>query len=73
MDVRIGVQNAAREMTVDAELDRDAIVEALRAAIADEGLLVIKDKKGGSVVVPAEKIAYLEFGADNGRTVGFGG
>ncbi|MDO9379125.1 MAG: DUF3107 domain-containing protein [Nocardioidaceae bacterium] len=72
MDVRIGVQNAAREMTVDAELDRDAIVEALRAAIADEGLLVVKDKKGGSVVVPAEKIAYLEFGADNGRSVGFG-
>ena len=73
MDVRIGVQNAARELSVDADQERDDIVKDLRAARAQEGgLLLIEDKKGGTVAVPAAKVAYIEFSSESGRAVGFG-
>ena len=32
---------------------------------------MLADAKGGKVLVPAEKIAYLEFGGNEPRRVGF--
>jgi hypothetical protein len=36
------------------------------------GVLVLSNVKGGKVLVPADKIAYLEFGGNEPRRVGFG-
>ena len=41
-------------------------------AVTDGGLLVLFDDKGGKVMVPADKIAYVEVGTGPGRRVGFG-
>jgi len=35
------------------------------------GVFVLANAKGGRVIVPAEKIAYLELGANEQRRVGF--
>jgi len=72
MEVKIGVQNAARELSVETDVEPDAVLESLNKALQDEGLFTLTDEKGRTVAVPADKVAYLYFTADTGRKVGFG-
>jgi hypothetical protein len=45
----------------------------VRAALADGGgLLVLVDEKGRQLLVPSDKLAYVEIGEANERRVGFG-
>ena len=71
MEVKIGVQNAQRELVVDTDSTPDDIEARLTEAIAGNGVLRLSDVKGRTVVVPAEKIAYLELGSPTSSTVGF--
>lgn len=72
MEVKIGVQHAARELSVESEASADEILTALNDALADDAVFSITDAKGHTVAVPAQKIAYLYFTAESGRKVGFG-
>ena len=46
-----------------------AVSEALRA---DLGVLTLVDEKGRRVLVPADKLAYVEIAESEQRRVGFG-
>ena len=54
---------------------RDTVKKNVDAALKGEAdTLWLTDKKGREVVVPAAKIAYVEFGSpDADRRIGFGG
>jgi hypothetical protein len=72
VEVKIGIQSVPRELVVETKLSADDVRAALEAAIvAGTGVLVLDDVKGGTVLVPADKIAYLEFGGTEPRRVGF--
>ena len=71
MEVKIGVIHANRELTVDAGLDAEAIEGLVRTAIAEGSILSLVDAKGRRVVVPAEKIAYVEIATSTVGQVGF--
>lgn len=71
MEVKIGVTHANRELVVDTALEADAIEEQVRAALADGGVLSLTDAKGRRVVVPVEKIAYIEISTSTVGQVGF--
>jgi hypothetical protein len=72
VEVKIGIQSVPRELVVETDASADDVEAALKAAVAAEaGVLVLADAKGGRVLVPAEKIAYLEFGGSEPRRVGF--
>lgn len=71
MEVKIGVQHAARELTVETDHEPEAVLDSLNAALKDDTLFTLTDEKGRTVAVPADKIAYLYFTADSGRKVGF--
>jgi hypothetical protein len=71
VEVKIGIQSAPRELIVETESDADDVEAALKAAIADSGVLVLTAAKGGRVLVPADKIAYIELGGSEPRRVGF--
>lgn len=76
MDVRIGVTQAPRELTLEVlESDRDEIVSSVEAALSGAiDVLWITDKRGRRLAVPSAKIAYIELGAvDGDRRIGFGG
>ena len=62
MEVKIGVQNAARELTVDTDETTDAIEKLVTEAISGGGVLVLSDTKGQRTVVPADKLAYVHIG-----------
>ncbi|MEU8306515.1 DUF3107 domain-containing protein [Actinomadura sp. NPDC048955] len=73
MQVRIGVQNVAKELVVDTDQTADEVQNALGAALADpHGVLVLKDRRAGRVVVPGARVGYLEIAEDEQRSVGFG-
>jgi hypothetical protein len=77
VDVRIGVTQAPRELTVEIDdtASRDELKAKLDAALAgDVEVLWLTDRRGRDVAVPAAKIAYIELGlADSDRRIGFGG
>lgn len=72
MEVKIGVQDTPREISLESAQSTDEINAAVAAALASGGLLTLVDVKGRTVHVPAAKIAYVEIGGESSRRVGFG-
>lgn len=77
MDVRIGVTQAPRELTVELadDLDREALKAKIEAALSGAvDVLWLTDKRQRDVGVSAAKIAYIEIGSPDGdRKIGFSG
>jgi Protein of unknown function (DUF3107) len=71
MEVKIGVIHASRELTLDTTLEAGEIEEQVREALASGGLLSLSDAKGRRVVVPAEKLGYVEITTSTVGQVGF--
>ena len=71
MEVKIGVQHAQRELVVDTDSTPEDVEARLAEALAGSGVLRLSDVKGRTVVVPADKIAYLELGSHTASAVGF--
>ena len=73
MEVRIGVQHATRELVIDSQETSDAIISAVTAALSGKAeVLALEDDRGRRIVVPADKLAYVEIGEPESRRVGFG-
>jgi Protein of unknown function (DUF3107) len=72
VEVKIGIQSVPRELVVETRSSFEEIQAALAAAIADGTVFMLADDKGGKVLVPADKIAYLELGSSEPRRIGFG-
>jgi len=72
MEVKIGVQNVGRELSVESDATPSDILAALNTALSDDAVFSLTDPKGHTIAVPAQKIAYLYFTAEVGRKVGFG-
>jgi hypothetical protein len=77
VDVRIGVTQTPREISLELadDQDRAALKARIEAALTGAvDVLWLTDKKGRDVGVSAAKIAYIELGAAEGeRRIGFGG
>jgi hypothetical protein len=72
VEVKIGVQNANRELVLDSPESTDAVQKAVADALsADENVLVLRDSKGRTVMVPTAKLAYVEIGSPSSGQVGF--
>lgn len=71
MEVKIGIQNATRELVIDSDSGDDVEAAVAKALTADESLLVLTDTKGRKVLVPADKLAYVEIGSPVAGQVGF--
>ena len=73
MEVKIGVQHAPREMVIESEQSTEEIEQAVAAALSGTGkLLSLTDDRGRKVLVPADRLAYVEIGEPTKHRVGFG-
>ncbi|MFD0278464.1 DUF3107 domain-containing protein [Kitasatospora sp. NPDC127111] len=73
MEVKIGVQNAPREIVIESSQTADEVQSAVAKALeGTEKLLTLTDEHGRRVIVPAERLAYVEIGEQAVRKVGFG-
>ena len=71
MEVKIGIQNAARELTIDVEQSADDVQSLVADAVASDRVLTLQDSKGRWVLVPVTKLAYVELGHGTAGQVGF--
>jgi Protein of unknown function (DUF3107) len=72
MEVKIGVQSITRELVVETPSSPDEVERSLLAALKDGGMFTLRDERGGRVMVPAEKIGYVELSGAEQRRIGFG-
>jgi Protein of unknown function (DUF3107) len=72
MEVKIGVQNASRELTIDSDLDGNEVEKLVEAALSGKSpVLTLHDTKGRRVIVPTDKLAFVEIGSPSVGQVGF--
>jgi hypothetical protein len=73
VEVKIGVQHTPREIVLESGQSAEEVERAVADALAGKAqLLSLTDEKGRKVLVPAERIAYVEIGESAARRVGFG-
>ena len=70
MEVKIGIQHASRELVIDTTEDLETVEQKVADAVK-EGVLNLTDIKGRRVVVPGDRIAYVEIGGGVSGQVGF--
>lgn len=72
MDIKVGIQHVSREVVVDSPESANDIEKAFSQAVSDGTVLRLVDAHGRQVLIPADKIAYIDLGEENARRVGFG-
>jgi len=72
VEIKIGIRQAVRELTVETDTSASDVEADFKAALADSTLLALTDLKGRRILVPASQITYLDLGQEKARPVGFG-
>jgi len=72
VEIKIGVQQTTREIVLESEQSPEDVDAAVRAALADGGILTLEDDKGRRIIVPADRLAYVDISPATSRRVGFG-
>ena len=75
MDIRIGVTDNPREITLVLadDADRDAVKATIDAALSGASeTLWLTDEKGKDVGVAASRLAFVEIGPEGANPIGFG-
>ncbi|MEU2713703.1 MULTISPECIES: DUF3107 domain-containing protein [Streptomyces] len=73
MEVKIGVQYAPREIVLESGQSVEEVERLVSDALAGKTqLLSLQDEKGRKVLVPTDRLAYVEIGEPTVRKVGFG-
>jgi hypothetical protein len=73
VEVKIGVLHAAREITIESGQTAKDVADAVSTALSkDERSFTLTDEHGRQVIVPTDKLAYVEIGEPESRRVGFG-
>ncbi|MGQ0716992.1 MAG: DUF3107 domain-containing protein [Pseudonocardiales bacterium] len=72
MEIKIGVADSPRELTVSTADSPDQVEALVTEALQNtQGLLTLIDDKGRRYMVPASRVAYVEIGPADSRRVGF--
>jgi hypothetical protein len=72
VEVKIGVQFAPRELSLESAQTSAEVEQAVAEALSGRaGVLSLVDEKGRRVIVPVDKIAYIEIAESTPRHVGF--
>jgi hypothetical protein len=71
VEVKIGVQYAHRELVLESTQSPAEIEDAVGKAMKNGGMLSLVDEKGRRVLVPVDKLTYIEIAEAATRMVGF--
>ncbi len=71
MEVKIGILHTAREIVFDSTQTAEEVAASVQESLASGSVLSLQDERGRLILVPAERIAYVELGVPSTRRVGF--
>ncbi|RBM11874.1 MULTISPECIES: DUF3107 domain-containing protein [Streptomyces] len=73
MEIKIGVQHTPREIVLESGQSAEEVETAVGEALSGGAkVLTLVDERGRKVLVPADRVAYVEIGQPTARRVGFG-
>lgn len=72
MEIKIGITHLAREVALESNDTPEAVADQVRQAVANSSLLELVDEKGRRILIPGERIGYVDLGSPSARAVGFG-
>ena len=72
VQVRITAANVNSDLNFESSLSAADIQSAVNAALKSGDALSLEDIRGRVVMVPADKIGFVEIGEQTDRRVGFG-
>ena len=72
VEVRIAITNIASELAFECPSSVEEIRSAATLALSSGSPLVLSDIRGREIIVPSEKIGFVEIGEQAERRVGFG-
>lgn len=77
MEIKIGIEHVNREVVLEVNQSAADVEKAVAAAFESSdpklAVLSLTDEHGRKVLIPSNKIAYVDIGEENSRRVGFGG
>ncbi|MBB2974766.1 hypothetical protein FHX49_000307 [Microbacterium endophyticum] len=72
MEIRIGIANTGRELNFETNEPAEKVKSSVSTALDDGATHVsFTDVKGNSYMVPTASLAFVEFGTEESRRVGF--
>jgi hypothetical protein len=71
VEVKIGVQYGPRELSLESSQSPAEVEAAVAEAVAAGGMLTLMDDRGRRVMIPVDKLAYVEIAESSPRPVGF--
>ena len=71
IEIRVSVTDTAREIVLESDATRDDVIAAINLAMNENSPLILTDHRGRQVIVPANKIGFVEIAAPAERKVGF--
>jgi Protein of unknown function (DUF3107) len=72
VEIKVGIQYVNREVVVETDESAAQVEKSFTDAVVNGSVLTLTDNRGRRVMIPGDKIAYLELGEENARRVGFG-
>lgn len=72
VEVRIGISDSPRELTIDLTNSADEIEASVARALHEGSHISFTDERGRRLIVPATKVGFVEVSARSERKVGFG-
>jgi hypothetical protein len=74
VEIKVGIQHVNREIMVETSKSAADVQRAFENAIDGNGsgVFTLTDERGRKVLIPADRIAYVDIGEENARHVGFG-
>ena len=70
-DVKIGISDSTNELNIECENSQSEVIAKVTEAIKSSSVLSLSDSKGREILVPFNKISYVEVGESADRRVGF--
>ena len=71
VEIRINVQNTTREIVLESNQTPEDVAKLINKAVGSNEILTLVDEKGRQIIVPGDKIAFVEIGAQSAGRVGF--
>jgi hypothetical protein len=70
-DVKIGISDSSHELNFECSNSQAEVIAKVNEAIKSSSVLSLSDSKGREILIPFNKISYVEVGESADRHVGF--